>query len=80
MKGVRLDTAGWKPLKRERPELLKPIELFGTTAGFREVDAGDPAQVHALWSPRIAPAVRDIYAFWLPRRRRVLGTYAPPMH
>jgi len=26
-------------LKRDRPELLKPIELFGTRAGYRELDA-----------------------------------------
>lgn len=70
MKGLRLDTVGWKPLKRERPELLKPLQLFGTSAGFRELDAGGADKMHALWSPRIEPAVRDIHAFWLPYRRR----------
>jgi uncharacterized protein len=72
MKGVRLDAAGWKPLKRERAELLKPLQLFGTNAGFRELDAGGADKMHTLWSPRIAPAVREIHAFWLPHRRRAL--------
>ncbi len=80
MRGVRLDTPGWKPLKRDRPELLKPLQLFGTRAGFRELDAGGADRMHALWSPRIAPAVRAIYAFWLPHRHRVLGARGAPMH
>jgi uncharacterized protein len=80
MKGVRLDTAGWKPLKRERPDLLQPLQLFGTSAGFRELDAGGADKMHALWSPRITPAVRDIYAFWLPHRRRGLPSRGTPMH
>lgn len=71
MKGLRLDSAGWKPLKRERPELLKPLELFGTRAGWRELKKGGEATMHATWSRRIAPAVRDIHAFWLPHRQRM---------
>jgi uncharacterized protein len=71
IKGMRLDTEGWRPLKRERPDLLKPIELFGTRAGWRKLDKGGEAVMHATWSVRIAPAVRDIYAFWLPYRRAV---------
>jgi uncharacterized protein len=80
MKGVRLDTGGWKPLKRERPDLLKPLQLFGTSAGFRELDTGGADKMHALWSPRITPAVRDIYAFWLPHRRQALSSRGPSMH
>jgi hypothetical protein len=44
--------------------LLKPIELFGTRAGYRELDAGGAAAMHTKWSPRIAPAVREIHAYW----------------
>lgn len=36
VKGMRLDLPGWKPLKRERPDLLKLIELFGTRTGWGE--------------------------------------------
>lgn len=68
MKGVRLDTNGWKPIKKQHPDLLKPLELFGTSAGFRELDAGDPEKMHRKWSPKIAPAVRGIHQYWLPHR------------
>jgi uncharacterized protein len=74
IKGMRLDTEGWKPLKRERPELLRPIELFGTRAGWRKLEQGGEAAMHATWSVRIAPAVRAIYAYWLPYRRAVQAT------
>lgn len=80
MKGLRLDSVGWKALKRERPELLKPLQLFGTSAGFRELDAGGADRMHAVWSPRIAPAVRNIYIYWLPYRRRVLAERRGPQH
>ena len=33
IKGMRMDAKGWEPLKRERPDLVKPMELFGTRAG-----------------------------------------------
>jgi len=68
LKGMRLDTPGWKSIKRERPDLLKPIQLFGSPAGWRELESGGEAPMHATWSPRIAPAVRDIHAYWLPHR------------
>ena len=44
LKGMRLDTAGWRPLKRERPDLLKPLQLFGSPAGWRELEAGGEAK------------------------------------
>lgn len=69
MKGMRLDAAGWKQLGHERAELLRPLQLFGTRAGWRELSAGDEARMHATWSVRVAPAVREIYAYWLPQRR-----------
>jgi uncharacterized protein len=69
IKGMRMDPEGWKPLKRERPELLKPMELFGTRAGWRKLEAGGEEVMHATWSVRIAPAVRAIHAYWLPYRR-----------
>jgi uncharacterized protein len=80
VKGMRLDCAGWKPLKRERPDLLKPIELFGTRRGWRELEAGGETAMHAAWSPRIAPAVREIYAFWLPHRQQVLSSVGHAPH
>ncbi len=68
LKGMRLDSAGWKPLKRARPDLLKPIELFGSKAGWRELEAGGDEKMHRRWSPKITPAVRAIHAYWIPHR------------
>jgi len=80
IKGTRLDTPGWKPLQRERPDLLRPIELFGTRAGWRELAAGGEAELHAIWSVRVAPAVRDIHAYWLPYRSARRAGPAPDRH
>ena len=69
LKGVRLDAAGWKPIKKARPDLLKPIELFGSPAGWKEIEAsGDETKMHRRWSVKIAPAVREIHRYWLPFR------------
>jgi uncharacterized protein len=50
IKGVRLDVKGWKVLDRQRPELLKPMRLFGTRAGWRELEAGGAVKMHTKWS------------------------------
>ena len=68
LKGMRLDARGWNPLKRERPELLKPIELFGSPAGWKECEVGGDEKMHRRWSPKVAPAVRAIHAYWIPHR------------
>ena len=68
LKGVRLDTAELKPLKKERPDLLRPIQLFGSHAGWKQLRAGDPVTLHKQWSPKVAPAARAIYQFWIPYR------------
>ncbi len=80
IKGTRMDSAGWKLLKGERPELLKPIELFGSRAGWQECDAGGELAMHAKWSPRVAPSVRNIHAFWLPHRHKVLTSRTHRQH
>ncbi len=81
LKGMRLDPAGWKPLKREQPELLKPIELFGSKAGWRELKAGGDEKMHRRWSPKIAPAVRSIHAYWIPHRiAQYRQQHGDPLH
>lgn len=72
IKGMRMDAKGWEPLKRERPDLVKPMELFGTRAGWRQLREGGEPVMRATWSVRIAPAIRDIHAFWLPYRRALV--------
>lgn len=69
LKGMRFDPAGWKPLKRARPDLLKPLQLFGTRAGWRELEDGGEMKMHRKWSAKVAPAVREIHRFWIPHRR-----------
>jgi hypothetical protein len=44
---------------------------LGTLADWRKLKDGGEAAIHATWSVRIAPAVRDIYAHWLPHRRAI---------
>jgi len=68
IRGMRLDARAWKPLQRERPELLKPIQLFGTRGGWEELKRAGEAAMHAEWSVRIAPAVRGIHEYWLKSR------------
>jgi uncharacterized protein len=68
LKGLRLDPKGWKPLKRERPDLLGPIELFGSPAGWEECEAGGEEKMHRLWLPKVTPAVKAIHAYWIPHR------------
>jgi uncharacterized protein len=81
LKGVRLDAAAWRPLKKEQPELLKPIELFGSRAGWKELEAGGDEKMHRRWSPKIAPAVRAIYRYWLPfREAQYLATTGERVH
>jgi uncharacterized protein len=68
LKGMRLDAQGWKPLRTERPELLKPIELFGSPAGWDEFEAGGAEKMHRRWSPKVTRAVKAIHAYWIPHR------------
>jgi hypothetical protein len=56
------------PLKRERPGLSGPIELFGSPAGWEECEAGGEEKMHRLWSPKVTPAVKAIHAYWIPHR------------
>ena len=57
LKGARLDADGRKSLKKARPDLLKPMELFGSRAYPRELETGDADKFHRIWSAHIAPAV-----------------------
>lgn len=58
----------WRPLQRECPDLLRPILLYGTHAGWEERHrVNDPAAFHAEWWPQIAPAVHGIHRYWCAR-------------
>lgn len=77
LKGVRLSASAWKPLKQRRAELLKPFNMFATRAGWAELESGDVEKLHRKWSKRIAPAIREIHAFWLPHRHAEMRSDTP---
>src|SRR6476620_2003657 len=73
VKGMSIDEKGWRPLREAHPEWLEPIELYGTAEGWEQLkslvdDQPDSLIKHQRWVDRIAPAARQIHAFWLARR------------
>jgi uncharacterized protein len=62
VKGIALDPSGWKPFIEEHPDWFEVIHLYGTESGWdRFVEL-------------IAPAARNIHAYWLARRAPALDT------
>ena len=73
VKGISIDAKGWEPLREAHPEWLEPIELYGTEEGWDQLktlvdNEPDAASTHQQWVDRIAPAARQIRAFWFARR------------
>jgi uncharacterized protein len=73
VKGISLDAKGWKPLREAHPEWLEPIELYGTKEGWDRLKTlvdnhPDTDARHQQWVQCIAPAARQIHAFWLAHR------------
>jgi hypothetical protein len=71
--GVALDPVPWQPLIDARPDWFEVIHLYGTKGGWERlkqlVDAHeDSIARHQAFVERIAPAARNIYAYWLARR------------
>jgi uncharacterized protein len=73
VKGIALDPMGWQPLIAARPDWFEVIHLYGTHSGWERlkelVDAHeDSAARHQAFVDRIAPAARNIHAYWVARR------------
>ena len=73
VKGIALDPEGWQPLIDARPDWFEVIHLYGTKSGWDRlkelVDAHeDSVARHQAFVDRIAPAARNIHAYWLARR------------
>jgi len=73
VKGIALDPVGWQPLIDARPDWFEVIHLYGTKSGWERlkqlVDAHeDSVARHQAFVDRIAPAARNIHAYWLARR------------
>ena len=73
VKGIALDPEGWQPLIDARPDWFEVIHLYGTKSGWERlkelVDAHeDSVARHQAFVDRIAPAARNVHAYWLARR------------
>ena len=73
VKGIALDPVGWQPLIDAWPDWFEVIHLYGTNSGWERlkelVDAHeDSVTRHQAFVDRIAPAARNIHAYWLARR------------
>ena len=73
LKGVALDAAGWQPLLDAHPEWFATIRLYGTEEGWKTLEEEieplpDADQRHLASVESIAPALREIHAYWLALR------------
>src|SRR5450759_471591 len=73
VKGIALDPLGWQPLIEARPDWFEVIRLYGTKSGWDRlkelVDAHEDAIArHQAFVDLIAPAARNIHAYWVARR------------
>ncbi|KXW57274.1 UPF0149 family protein [Ferrovum myxofaciens] len=66
LRGVRLNTEGWISAE-EIGELLDTLFLFVSDEGWQQLDQMAEDEVERL-QRLIAPAVRDMHAYWLERR------------
>ncbi len=73
VKGMSLDPSGWQPLLDAQPGWFEVIHLFGTERGWERLktlveEHPDRLVRHQGYVEQIAPAVRNIHAYWLARR------------
>jgi uncharacterized protein len=73
VKGIALDAETWQPLIEARPDWFEVIQLYGTRSGWERLKYPveghpDSAARHQAFVDRIAPAARNIHAYWLTRR------------
>src|ERR1700687_2515377 len=73
VKGIALDPSGWKPFIEEHPDWFEVIHLYGTESGWDRlkelVESYQDADArHQAFVELIAPAARNIHAYWLARR------------
>jgi uncharacterized protein len=64
---------GWQPLIDARPEWFEVIHLYSTKSGWDQLKElvgahEDSVARHQAFVDRIAPAARNIHAYWLARR------------
>jgi uncharacterized protein len=79
VKGIALDPSGWQPLFEAHPDWFEAIHLYGTESGWDRlkelVEAYQDADArHQAFVELIAPAARNIHAYWLARRAAARDT------
>src|ERR1700738_1059078 len=68
VKGIALDPSGWQPLFEAHPDWFEAIHLYGTESGWDRLKAYQDADArHQAFVELIAPAARNIHAYWLVR-------------
>jgi uncharacterized protein len=81
---VALDPASWAPLRDEHPDWFHELQLYGTEAGWDELERLEPEEMddeaHSQRVEAIAPAVRQIFAWWSARAQRRPLLVAPAVH
>src|SRR5665811_2434313 len=88
VKGIALDPSGWQPLVEAHPDWFEVIHLYGTESGWdrlkKLVEAHEDAYArHQALVDLIAPAARNIHAYWLARRapaEDTIGDTRRPIH
>jgi uncharacterized protein len=83
VKGIALDPLGWRPLVKAQPGWFEVIHLYGTESGWDRlkelVEAHEDADArHQAFVDLIAPAARNIHAYWLARRAPAGDTTGDP--
>jgi len=73
LKGIALDAEAWQPLIEAQPDWFEVIQLYGTQSGWERLEDlveahPDSAARHQAFVDSIAPAARNIHAYWLARR------------
>jgi len=81
--GIALDPSGWQPLVEAHPDWFDVIHLYGTESGWdrlkKLVEAHEDADArHQVLVDLIAPAARNIHAYWLARRAPARDSIVPP--
>ena len=88
LRGVEeVDFESWREMveDEEGGKWLAQVAVFATEEGWKVLDqlvekAPDPDAFHERLVDRIAPAVRQIHAFWLERRKRAMEAIRAGAH
>lgn len=67
MRGVALDAYAWSESDADIEPLLRPIQLWGTEEGWKEIDEMSGAD-QAREQNAISESVRVLHKYWLGRR------------